>query len=112
MKTIAKTAGMTVVAWAVALFVLGGILAVGIPEVILAPVAWLAFAYLGYTLSKNLFDSKKPWAWAIAGAVFGMLAFPFLWYCHERYMANWDAAIRELATEVPTLSPQKEFQPL
>jgi hypothetical protein len=87
-RLIAKTIGVSIAALVALMVALVGLLAVGVPQAILAPASWVSFAAVGYIKSKELWNSRKPWAWALAGLFLGILAFPFFWFCYEHNRAT------------------------
>jgi apolipoprotein N-acyltransferase len=119
-KLIAKTIGISIAAFVVLVAALATLVAVGVPPAILAPAAWLSFAAFGYFQSKTIWNSRKPWAWALAGFFLGIFAFPFFWFCYEHYRATGEkveatpeVSLTAVAEGMPVLvpSPVEEATP-
>ena len=69
------------------LLVGGSLLAAGVPPILLTLLVAVGMAVFAHHFAQEQWDSEKAWAWALAGALVGLLTFPFLWYCRERERA-------------------------
>lgn len=88
MKILAKTIGVSIAAFVALVVAVVVLLAAGVPQAIVALATWVSLAALGYCKSKALWDSRRPWAWALAGFFLGVLAFPVFWFCYEHHRAT------------------------
>jgi hypothetical protein len=85
-QCIGKTVLATIGAAFAALFLANIVLAVGMPPLLALIVVSSGWAVYMYNFSASQWESEKAGLWALAGFLFGIFAFPFLWYSREHYL--------------------------
>ena len=96
-----KSIGMTIAAFIVVCLLVGVLVSFGLPGALVVPMVWVGLAIYIYSQAKEA-RLKHPWAWALGGFLFGILALGFFFYSKEKAR---EAAARASAAAEPAPKP-------